>query len=66
MWVGWILLPNDEKGSEIIRASNLFIKHRQPHAIFGGYTEYEVEVDDLDKLDPYWGEAVWGLEEVPG
>ena len=57
MWYGWIRLPEDELGGKIVVECDLFLKDKQPDG------SYDVDLPDsgIDKLDKYWGEAIWGL-----
>lgn len=62
MWTGWIMLPKGDRGGHIVIKAQLFLKHKLSDN--AAFEEYRVEVDDLDLLDPFWGEAIWGLGEV--
>lgn len=60
MYEGWIVLPPSPLGGQIVVECELFLKVKHPNG------SYDVSLPDegLEKLDKYWGEAIWGLEHA--
>lgn len=60
-WKGWIVGTEEDR----LLLKKLGITVSQSKREVDGKVEFDVnEVTDemLDKLDPYWGRLVWGLE----
>ena len=56
-WIGWIMLP-EENGGKIVIECDIFLKEKQKDGTY----DCEMPDNGFDKLDKYWGQAVWGLE----
>ena len=65
LWRGWIVGKKEDK--KLLEQLDIAIA-KEEHKASGG-TEFKVdEITDeaLDKLDPYWGRLIWGLEPYEG
>ena len=62
LWVGWVTLPKDtDRAVEIIVAAKLSLKEKISDHV--SHETWNVEIDDMTLLDPFWGETIWGLRE---
>jgi hypothetical protein len=63
LYTGWLMLPNDEEGAEIMvkLGNSLWVNGYRDDD--GPFVEFDVEVvgNDLWLLEPHWGVALWGL-----
>lgn len=69
MLKGWVVLPSGDRGKSIAYECGIVLSN--PHTPASGseeYTEWDAQIfdDGLAKLEPYWGEVVWGLYPVGG
>ena len=65
LWRGWIVGKKEDK----TLLEQLDITIAKEKSEINGKIEFEVdEITDeaLDKLDPYWGRLIWGLEPYEG
>jgi hypothetical protein len=59
---GWIVSYPDGEDLEILQ--RLGVKLGEYDATQGSFEDCEVTEQVLDKLDPYWGRFMWGLQVV--